>query len=167
MHKIIEFNKNDLFFEPILCFYVSWMAFPFLYSPKTIPQNANVIIGGSWRGKIISQLKYEDKTVYSNLRNLKPITKMTFFPDNTTPVEPTGQSLGDSYLVEFWAQQMFGYAFEIANPLIKQKFGKDRKNNWSESIQFAYHIRNGCYHGNKFNIQKTPYHHLFLPNGKM
>jgi len=63
--------------------------------------------------------------------------------------------LGDSYLVEFWAQQMFGHAFELAMPLIEQKFGSNRKKDWSEIIQFAYHTRNGCYHGNKFNIQKN------------
>ncbi|MDH3834803.1 MAG: hypothetical protein OES34_11700 [Nitrosopumilus sp.] len=90
MHKIIEFSKNDLFFEPILCFYVSWITFPFLYSPQAIPTNANVVIGGGWRGKIIPQLKYEDKTVYSNLRNLRPITKMTFFPNSNPPIKSTG-----------------------------------------------------------------------------
>jgi len=155
MDKIIEFNKNDLFFEPVLCFYASWISFPFLYTPQGYPVDANIVIRGGWRGKIIPQLKYEDRNIYKNLQNLKPITKIKFFTDNTPAADSTGKSLNDAYLIEFLAQQMFGHAFEIATPQIKQKFGNNRKKEWPATIQFAYHIRNGCYHGNKFNILKN------------
>jgi len=167
MDKIIEFNKNDLFFEPVLCFYASWISFPFLYTPQGYPVDANIVIRGGWRGKIIPQLKYEDRNIYKNLQNLKPITKIKFFTDNTPAADSTGKSLNDAYLIEFLAQQMFGHAFEIATPQIKQKFGNNRKKEWPATIQFAYHIRNGCYHGNKFNILKNSYQSLFLLNGRI
>ena len=50
---------------------------------------------------------------------------------------------------------MFGHSYESALPQIESKFGdkSKRKLQWHSTMQFAYHIRNGCFHGNTFDIQ--------------
>jgi len=50
------------------------------------------------------------------------------------------------------AMAWIGGSYEKSKPIIESKFTGDRKNNWSEILQFFYHIRNGCFHDNKFNI---------------
>ena len=151
MVNIIEFNNGDLFFEPVLSFYVSWISFPF--HQIQIPKGAKIVMKGSWRGMIIPQLRYNDSSIYDDLAQLKPIRHLEFFPDFNPAKEPSGLHLNDSYLVKFWAQQMFGHAYELAQQKIQVKYGTERKNNWPSELQFAYHVRNGCFHGNKFDIR--------------
>jgi hypothetical protein len=51
---------------------------------------------------------------------------------------------------------MLGHLYELARPIMEKKFGKDRKTQWPSELQFAYHIRNGCFHGlSIFNIMQS------------
>lgn len=56
-------------------------------------------------------------------------------------------------------QVSFGNAFEKMLPQIEEKWGEVRKHrrNWPGFYDFCYHIRNGAFHGNKFNIYSNIY----------
>ncbi|HTN85812.1 MAG TPA: hypothetical protein VL242_19060 [Sorangium sp.] len=54
---------------------------------------------------------------------------------------------------------LLGYAFERHHASIKKKQpkkpdGKDDLQSWDKDLQFFRHIRNGCFHGNRFQIWK-------------
>ncbi len=47
-------------------------------------------------------------------------------------------------------QIVFGHSFEKLRLLAQAKWGSRR--NWPNLVQFGYHVRNGSFHGNKFNF---------------
>lgn len=74
-------------------------------------------------------------------------------PSGGRPTNPTAQDN------EYFRRLMivtFGHAFERIRSDIEATFGKTR-NSWPRTLDFAYHIRNGCFHGNAFNITVTVY----------
>jgi len=148
----IVFRTNDLFFEPVLAMFSSWVGYCTVASIGKITTQTEV--SGRLRGFIIPQIEYENTPVISNIINHIPTTNLKFIINRTDPGSPKGEKLETARLMEFWCQQMIGHSYEIAMPHIMKKFTDDRKNNWPSELQFFYHIRNGCFHGNKFNIRK-------------
>ena len=49
-------------------------------------------------------------------------------------------------------QIVFGHAFEKIRVMAQKKYGPRRS--WPSLLEFAYHIRNGSFHGNRFNFTK-------------
>ena len=48
------------------------------------------------------------------------------------------------------SQIIFGHAFEKLRKEAQLKWGG--RKNWPNIFQVGYHIRNGCFHGNKFDF---------------
>ena len=146
MSEVI-FNTADLFFDPVAAFYASWVGYTTQYAVQL-----HDVVSGRLRGFVVPQLKFEDDPIIGTLRRQEPVLQGRFEIDLSDPGNPAGKKAHTSHLMEFWCQQMFGHAYETAASVIEARFGSDRKKNWPPTLQFAYHIRNGCFHGNKFNI---------------
>lgn len=50
---------------------------------------------------------------------------------------------------------LIGGAYEKHKEHFRDKYGSN-PNNWDPLLQFFRHMRNGCFHSNKFNIIRTP-----------
>ena len=152
MEEII-FRSDDLLFEPVLAMFSSWIGYCTVGAKGKITTQTE--ISGRLRGVIIPHIEYENSPVISNIINHLPTTDLKFTISRMDPGPPKGEVLETARLMEFWCQQMTGHSYELACPKIMQKFTDDRKNNWPSELQFFYHIRNGCFHKNKFNIKKN------------
>jgi hypothetical protein len=63
----------------------------------------------------------------------------------------------DLPFVTFLEQVTLGHAVERVLPVIKKRFGKKPKNgSWPLLLEFAWHIRNGVFHNNMFDLWDTP-----------
>ena len=65
----------------------------------------------------------------------------------------------DNEFFQKMQQVVFGHAFERALPQIEAKWGsaKQQRGNWPGLLDFCFHIRNGVFHGNQFNITGSIY----------
>jgi len=146
----IVFQSDDIFFEPVIAMFSSWISYCTVGTKGKI--TADTEISGRLRGKIIPHIEYNNSPIISNIINHLPTTDLKFTINRTEPDPPKGNILETASLMEYWSQQMIGHSYELALSQIKQKFTDDRKNTWPSKLQFFYHIRNGCFHKNKFNI---------------
>ena len=147
----IEFNQGDTFFDSIFIYFSTWLAF----SAAMTGARSGDEMSGRLRGVIIPQLTFRNTQVLSNLINSNSVTDLRFTVNMVRPQQPSGRRVGTMKLFEFLGQQTLGHSFEMAKSAIETKYGTDRKNNWPSELQFFYHIRNGCFHGNRFNIQNN------------
>ncbi len=145
----IEFNKEDLFFEPVFAFFASWIGYHLLFAKEK-----HDIVSGRLRGFIVPQIEFVNDPLPGKLRSKQDITHLEFQLSNVEPPLPEGEQISSSRLMDFWCQQMTGHAYEVAYPKVADKFGSKqvRKDKWPSEFQFFYHVRNGCFHGNRFDI---------------
>lgn len=63
----------------------------------------------------------------------------------------------DNHYICHLQQIAIGSAFEKCMPTIRGRWKVGRINhpNWPPVILLAYHLRNGCFHGNKFTFNKS------------
>lgn len=77
------------------------------------------------------------------------------------PIDPQFKESNNSILnnnllnrsLETFSCYLLGGAFENKQKTIKSRYGKNLID-WPLELQFFYHLRNGCFHRNKFNITK-------------
>lgn len=148
MNNLIEFSEGDLFFHPVLTFFKSYVAYHMQYT-----QQKHDTISGRFRGNVIPQITYENDPISGKMRRQERITDIRYNISFADPGPFVGSRIKSASQMESWLKQMFGDSYERARPIIESKFGKDRKSTWPSIMQFAYHIRNGCFHGNRFNLQ--------------
>lgn len=144
----LEFKRSDLFFETVLAFLGSYIGYHFLFfrepGPDKIPINMS--------GKIIGKLEILS-TIPEDIRKRNQTDILTFELDETAiqTIPSDAEKVKTSFYSSFWLQQMIGHSYEISEDLMQQKFG-NRMNRPSD-LQFFRHIRNGCFHKNKFKIE--------------
>ncbi len=65
----------------------------------------------------------------------------------------------DNQFIRHLQQIAIGSAFEKCMPSIRARWGAGRKNHklWPTALLLAYHIRNGCFHGNTFTFQEPTF----------
>lgn len=146
----VKFSPGDLFFEPVSAFYASWIAYHSLHATQI-----HDVVSGRLRGRVIPQLRFENDPIIGILRRQDSIGAIRFEIDMSDPGDPIGRQIRSGRLMEFWCQQMFGHAYEIGYQHVKDLFGSNRKTAWPSTLQFSFHVRNGCFHGNRFNIRKN------------
>ncbi|MDD4871299.1 MAG: hypothetical protein PHR77_12130 [Kiritimatiellae bacterium] len=79
------------------------------------------------------------------------------FEEQPIPSKPSFSPSYDNEYFQRLQQIVFGHAFERLLPEIKEKWPSINRPYWNREkapapIDFCFHIRNGCFHGNKFNI---------------
>jgi hypothetical protein len=153
MSELIEFRAGDLLFGPVVAFFSSFIAYIAVANSMTKFDT----VAGRFRSNIVAQVTYDEIPILRFIAEGQPINQLAFSVHTTQPPVPagSGKSIDTTRLVTYWCQQMLGHSYELAHPLMEKKFGKDRKNQWPSELQFAYHIRNGCFHGNTFDIQNN------------
>ena len=154
MSEIIEFKEWELFFEPVVAFFSSFIAYIAVANRMTKFDN----VACRFRGNIVPQVTYREIPILKYIAEGMPINELGFTLETTPPPPPpaaSGKSVDTVRLTTYWCQQMVGHSYELAYPIIEKQFGNDRKIQWPSELQFIYHIRNGCYHGNTFNIQNN------------
>lgn len=144
----VTFNKGDLLFDPVAAFFASWAGYHAMHA--SCPYD---VVSGRLRGFVVPQLCFEDDPIIGILRRREDILRVHFEIVEEEAGDPLGQQIKSGHLMWFWCQQMFGHGFETARSHIEAKFGSDRKTTWPPELQVAYHIRNGCFHGNTFDIR--------------
>lgn len=145
----IELNKGDLLFEPILAFFATWVGYHLLFAKEK-----HDVVSGRLRGFIVPQIEFIDDPLPGKLRRKEDITHLGFQLSDLEAPPPEGDRVPSGRLMEFWCQQMTGHAYETLLPVVEMKYGlkHERKEKWPPTFQFFYHVRNGCFHGNRFDI---------------
>lgn len=156
MTENLCFKNGELYFEVVLDFYSSWIAYCALHTKER-----HAIVNGRLRGMIVPQIEFKHDKIILKLANKEQITELNFTLSNKNPGDPKGSKIETASLVEFWSTQMVGHAFESTKDLIQKKFGTDRKNTWPEILQFFYHLRNASFHSNKFHFIGKPFSSLY------
>jgi hypothetical protein len=150
MAEFVVFEPGNRFFEPVAAFFASWAGYTVQHAKEK-----HDTVSGRLRGRVIPQLKFEDHPIVGQMRRNDPVSTLRFEVDMSDPGQPKGNLVKTSTLMEFWSQQMFGHAYESAAEAIQTRFGGDRKTQWPSAFQVAYHVRNGCFHGNRLDIRKN------------
>ncbi len=75
--------------------------------------------------------------------------------DGTAPGRTTWTSSDPTDRFKTLTAYLVGGAFEQNKSLFISKHGRDSRN-WDPMLQFFRHLRNGCFHSNKFNITPIP-----------
>lgn len=77
-----------------------------------------------------------------------PLSENSNYPGGKSPdISPH-----DNDYVHRLQQVFFGHAFESMRPIIVARYG-EAADKWPELFDFARHVRNGCFHGNIFDIR--------------
>ena len=157
MTYLLTFKRGGHFFEPVLSYFSSWLLYCIATRDRYVKNNE--VGEGRIRGQVISQLIFNEPDFLSRIRKQQAIDSITFSVLSESPPLQQGQRIPDKDLNIFWLQQMIGCSFESVLNDILDKYGprqkKDRKTwgRWPGIFEFFYHLRNGCFHGNKFNIR--------------
>jgi hypothetical protein len=151
MQEKLKFKRGDLFFEPVLAFFSAYLGYMAIANGMTIGDR----LEGRFRGGILKQIQFNMPTFLIDTFRGKTINEFEFTVDTDEPDQKgPGRKIESKELEKLWCQIMFGHSYEIALPSIESKFGdkSKRKLQWPATLQFAYHLRNGCFHGNTFDI---------------
>jgi hypothetical protein len=156
MQEQIRFRSGDIFFDAVMAFFNAYIGYIAIAKGMTIGDR----VQGRFRGGIIKQVEFDLGTFLLDTHRGKTIYEIMFTIDS---VETKLANMSSGTKIEirkfenYWSQIMFGHSYESALPHIESKFGdKDkRKLQWPSTMQFAYHIRNGCFHGNTFDIRSN------------
>ncbi len=57
---------------------------------------------------------------------------------------------------------LIGWSFESVKERIRSRYGPVR--DWPPSLTFFRHLRNGCFHGNRFNIRESSFTRVATPS---
>ena len=123
---------------------------------KTVPAKMTIYAGR--KSDIITV--YGCDNVFKYITDQSPKFRTVRFSVRKNPLKPlpspgTGQTrvTGSDVLssLKFVTASLLGGAFERKKSVIETKFGSNT-GRWPPELQFFYHIRNGCFHGNTFNI---------------
>jgi len=123
---------------------------------KTVPRKMTIY--GGRDSDIITV--YGCDNVFEYITGQSPKLSKVRFSVRKNPLKPlpspgTGQTrvTGADVLssLKFVTASLLGGAFERKKSVIETKFGSNT-GHWPPELQFFYHIRNGCFHGNTFNI---------------
>lgn len=161
MEEKIQFHKNDIFFMPVLCYFVSWISYCLIHS-----KNPNPNISGRLRGVVLPQLEFENaENILNKLIAKQDVNDIEFILNMDDPGDFEGKKIKTDWLNEYWLQQMVGHSYETSLSIIERKYSNkvERKNKWPSELQFFYHLRNGCYHGNNFDIRNDNISTVFPP----
>ncbi len=117
---------------------------------------------GRIRGFVIPQLEFNEPNFLKAIRNCKSVDSLTFKVLDEEPPPQKGQRISDKSINIFWLQQLIGHSYELVFDEVKKKYGNRKGGGWPPIMEFFYHLRNGCFHGNKFTIDKDS----IKPNNK-
>jgi hypothetical protein len=156
VHERIKFKQGDMFFDSVLAFFYAYIGYVAIAKGTTIYDK----VEGRFRDGIVKQVEFNLGSFLLDTYRGNAINEIVLGLDNTVSTLPnmgTGKEVEIRKFENYWSQIMFGHSYESALPAIEGKFGtKDRRKlQWPSTLQFAYHIRNGCFHGNTFDIQNN------------
>lgn len=157
MPKKIVFTKSHFFWKEIMIFVETCLS-RWTTDDSATSLHDPVIKGIQVASLILCNAGRLFKSIPVGLNYLAVAPKMIEFSiANPKTNDPQAYKIDyqDDFFVYF-QQIIFGHAFERVRFEAVNKWGERR--NWPDIFQFAYHIRNGCFHGNMFNITTSRMH---------
>lgn len=147
-----SFEPHHPFFAEALSYATTQVCLTFAHYLRSgeSPPTKSFILN---RGRVVdSILRNTDEVLLALSSNNLP--SLLIYDEADASNIQSGQRAPD-YIVplEAWnmiSQVCIGSAFERVSSRIRSSYGKDRWN-WPRELEYFYHVRNGCFHGNAFN----------------
>jgi hypothetical protein len=97
MQEKIKFKSGDLFFEPVLAFFSSFIGHMAIANGMTIYDK----VMARFRGEIVSQVTFDEPLFLYNTYKGNPPSELNFTFDSAVPVSQGGRSIDSTKVVIF------------------------------------------------------------------
>lgn len=150
-----EFDERHPFFVEILTYAINQVTLTFGHHLASGTQPPDKIFAIANRGAVVEGSALLDPATLLSLFVSKQSAIKRIRYSELQGLPQAGRKPADYFVPpNSWrllAQVCLGSAFERVKEVIETQYKKDA-DKWPREIDYLRHVRNGCFHGNKFNI---------------
>lgn len=158
-NKTYVFDANHVFYGELVTYAITQVALSITYTSTKGKPLPNLILN---KGIVTHSVLLNPQAILSKMYpNVRNVGSAIEYCEASISGE-SGKRKAPDYFVPpaVWqtiAQVCLGSAYERISARIKNLYGKDPWL-WPPKLQYMRHVRNGCFHKNRFNLRKPPKH---------
>lgn len=148
------FERDHLFFAEVLTYATTQVCMTFshyLTNEQSLPSKKYILN----RGRIVDSILRNTDEVLAALGTKNVPSQLIYDEADASSLDTSRRAPDYRVPPEAWnmiGQVCVGSAFERVISRIRSRYGRDLWK-WPRELDYFYHVRNGCFHGNVFNLR--------------